>query len=379
MAKFLGRLTGAQLADKKTAQQQMANWAPRFPHLVCFDMDGHLLDSMTAKQVVVFHPVFMDRFDLRAIESFYRLHAENHNLWTEDRGCDRHEAKLHTVRSLPQDPHLAPLLAGDLQQVGAKLASLEASLAGYVDWKAKTGKAYSYDSLFEFAKLNPDDDNLHHLTEWSFCCDHEFRYVTIPMKPFPGVREALEHLADKADVLIVSKTPYNDICNWLETQNLIRLVSAVAGKEMGDKDEHICITKGGVYDVAKLKGEQVVERGGRYADDKVIMGGDGNGDLKAAKANGAYFFGTIPGKETEAWSTALELVFNPFLAGAYAESEPQLIQAFKNGMKPKGFWTTEEYKQPDGHIKEYEKLDAARQELYATCKPGGRLLTAAEL
>ena len=93
MAKFLGRLAPEQLKDKKEAQQQLLSWKPRHDFLTCFDVDGHLLDNMTSKQMIVFQPNFMDIYGLREIETFYRLHAEAHNLWTENRGCDRHEAK----------------------------------------------------------------------------------------------------------------------------------------------------------------------------------------------------------------------------------------------------------------------------------------------
>ncbi|MFH1709056.1 MAG: hypothetical protein ABIF71_14215 [Planctomycetota bacterium] len=65
--KYLGRLSAAMIADKHGAQSQILSFTPRHPFLACFDMDGHLLDSMTAKQVIVFQPVFMDRFGLRPI------------------------------------------------------------------------------------------------------------------------------------------------------------------------------------------------------------------------------------------------------------------------------------------------------------------------
>ena len=103
MAKFLGRLKPEQLKDKDTAQQQLKSWQPRYEYLACFDVDGHLLDNMTAKQVIVFQPHFMDIFGLREIETFYRLHAEHHNLWSRDRGCDRHEAQSLTAGSLLKD------------------------------------------------------------------------------------------------------------------------------------------------------------------------------------------------------------------------------------------------------------------------------------
>jgi phosphoglycolate phosphatase-like HAD superfamily hydrolase len=378
-SKYLGRLAAAMIADKRGAQSQLLSLTPRHPFLACFDMDGHLLDSMTAKQVIVFQPVFMDRFGLRPIESFYRVHAENHNLWTADRGSDRHEGKLLTVRSLLEDPHLKPRLAGPLAAIGDRLRALERALAGFVEWKDTNGRAYSYESLAEFAVLAPGDRIRRQLCEWTFCVDHEFSFVTIPMRPFDGVRATLEFLADKADVIIVSKTPYDDICNWLEAQDLIPFITAVAGREMGDKDEHICIARGGTFDAGRPKGQRIVHRGTRYADGRVVMGGDGEGDLTAARENRAFFFGTTPGRETAIWRGAVARVFQPFLKGACASVEPGLVAEFQSGQRPRGFWETPAYAALDGHINEYARLDPVRRELQALLNPGGKCMTLEQL
>lgn len=365
MAKFLGRLKTDQIKDKVTAQQQLLNWSAEHEFLTCFDVDGHLLDNMTAKQVIVFQPHFMDIYGLREIETFYRLHAEHHNLWSKDRGCDRHEAKSLTLGSLLTDPALKPGLSSDLAE---KMRGVKASIDAYIDHMHKTGGAYGFDSLHEFQQKHPEDDNLTLLVTWSRAVDLTFPFVTIPMTPFPKVRETLEFVAAKAEVLIVSKTPYEDICNWLETHNLIQYVTAVAGKEQGGKDEHICLAMGGVFDAKEKK---VLEQGSKYPPEKVIMGGDGGGDLKAAKANGAFFFPTPPGQEEQAWEHAIDAAFSPFFNGSYGSHEPDLIEVFEHAMLTKGPWEESEY----DHAQTYRKLQEKRQQLYKQLKPGGRLVT----
>ena len=363
MAKFLGRLTDDQLKDKQTAQQQLAAWQPQHEHLVCFDVDGHLLDNMTSKQVVVFHPHFMDIFGLREIEPFYRLHAEHHNLWSKDRGCDRHEAKSLTCGSLLEDPVLAERITPEMK---AKLQSIKASLDSYINHIQSTGGAYGIDSLFAFQQAHPEDPNLTLLVVWSKAVDLTFPFVTIPMQPFPNVRETLQFATGQADILIVSKTPYNDICNWLERHDLVQYVNAVAGKEQGGKDEHICIAMGGEYDA---KSKSVTRQGAKYQPKDVIMGGDGGGDLKAVKKNSGLFYPTPPGQEEAAWQSAIPEVFSPFFKGEYDALEPQRIEAFEAAMLTQGPWQAPDY----DHDAEYAKLQPKREQLYEQLKPGGRL------
>jgi phosphoglycolate phosphatase-like HAD superfamily hydrolase len=244
--------------------------------------------------------------------------------------------------------------------------SIKKSIDAYIAHIGATGGAYGFDSLHAFQKSRPADENLTRLCIWSKAVDLTFPFVTIPMQPFAGVREVFEYLSGKADVLIVSKTPYVDICNWLEARDLIRHVRAVAGKEQGNKDEHICLAMGGAFD-AKTK--TVVRQGSKYAPDHVIMGGDGGGDLKAVKKNGGYFFPTPPGREEQAWAVALDEVFRPFIAGTYGANEPEKIAGFEAAFLTRGPWEEDGYDVE----KAYEKLQPKRRALYEQLKTGGKL------
>ena len=106
---------------------------------------------------------------------------------------------------------------------------------------------------------------------------------------------------DRADVLVVSATPYEDLAAWWERSGLAAHVQAIAAKEMGTKADHI---------------RMMIEAGG-YIPDHVIMVGDGGGDLRAARANGVLFYPTPPGREAQAWFGAREC-FEAFIAGRYA-------------------------------------------------------------
>lgn len=361
--KFTGKLFESDLKEKTTAQRQLLEWEPQHDFLCCFDVDGHLLDNMLAKQVIVFQPHFMDIFGLRDIETYYRLHGEYHNLWGPDRGCDRHEAKALILDSLMSDPELSVKIDDGMCN---KIAAIKESLDKYIEHIESTGDAYGFDSLHRFALAYPGDENLTKLMAWSKACDLTFPFVTIPMPPFGKVVDTLSFVSSRADVLIVSKTPYDDICNWLEAHELIQYVTAIAGKEQGAKDEHICLAMGGKYDAAT---KAIVETGSNYLPEKVIMGGDGRGDLKAAKKNHAYFFPTPAGREQEAWNEAKDMVFGAFFDGRYASVEPVRVEEFKSAAQPVPVWEQSGYE----NKAEYAKLQPKRRHLYHQLNPGGKL------
>jgi hypothetical protein len=131
-------------------------------------------------------------------------------------------------------------------------------------------------------------------------------------------------------------------------------VQAIAGKEMGKKSDHIRLLK---------------EAGG-YADEQVIMIGDGGGDLKAARANAALFYPTPAGREREAWQHAGD-AFDAFFAGEYQGAlEDEKVAEFQDILLAAGPWQQDGYNARD----EYRKLQGKRVETYEQLHPQGKLL-----
>ena len=344
---FQGVLTPDQIAQDP--QQQIRSWKREHDFAVCIDTDGCVLDNMWAKQVIVFHPHFMDFNGLRSIEMFVRIHAEHHNLWGTTRGCDRYLAVRHTLRSLLEDPQAQDVLPTD------HVRDLLASLEGYVQFvEDSDGKwGFGIPSLTARHEANGLDYNVTRLLGWSEAVDRTFKYVTLGMPPFPGAPAVIEALAQKADVMVVSATPYDDLQEWWTRTDLARHVQGIAGKELGKKADHIRLLK---------------EAGG-YADDEVIMIGDGGGDLKAAQSNNALFYPTPAGKENAAWDTA-EDAFDAFFAGTYRGAlEDEKVAEFQGILLPEGPW------QQDGYDAEaeYRKLQQKRIDTYEQLHPQGTL------
>ncbi|MFO8006166.1 MAG: HAD hydrolase-like protein [Candidatus Brocadiia bacterium] len=345
---FQGALTEQQVSDDP--RQQLRNWERGHDFAVCIDTDGCVLDNMWAKQVIVFHPHFMDMNHLRPIEMFFRIHAEHHNLWGKTRGCDRYVAVNLTLNSLLEDPD------ADGQLPEEHICDLQSSLQGYVDYIDQSGgkKGFGIPSLTEYHEQHGLDYNITRLLAWSEAVDRTFQFVTLGMPAFEGVEETLQWLAERADLLVVSGTPYSDLAAWWQGRGLARYVQSIAGKEMGKKTEHIRLLK---------------EHGG-YGDDQVIMIGDGGGDLKAARANNAMFYPTPAGRELAAWENARE-AFQAFFDGQYrGELEDELVEQFENALLDEAPWEQDDYDARE----EYRRLLPKRIETYEMLHPNGRLL-----
>lgn len=345
---FKGVLSPEQI--EKDPQQQLRSWKREHDFLVCIDTDGCVVDNMSAKQILVFHPFFMDMNNLRSIESYFRLHCEHHNLWATTRGCDRYLAIQLTLASLLEDPQGKDVIDA------AWIKELKASVDSYVNWVNQTeGVSFGIPSLARYHKEHGRDYNITRLLAWSEAVDRSFAFITVPMEPFPYVRETVQYLAERADILVVSGTPYSDLAEWWVRNNLAQYAQAIASKEMGKKDEHI----------------RIVKESGGYGDDHIIMCGDGGGDLKAVKKNNGLFFPTPPGKEVDAWSNAME-VFNAFFDGAYrgSELEKRKLEEFDNALLTKAPWEECDYE----HIEAYRKNQQLRISLRDRYHPEGKLL-----
>jgi len=80
----LPRLTEEQI--KEDAEQQLRKFKRTKDFLIAIDTDGCVTDNMNGKQMLIFHPQFLEFYQLWGIESYFREVAEYYNLfsWIED-------------------------------------------------------------------------------------------------------------------------------------------------------------------------------------------------------------------------------------------------------------------------------------------------------
>jgi len=343
----LPRLTEEQI--KKDAEQQLRKFKRTKNFLIAIDTDGCVTDNMNGKQMLIFHPQFMEFYQLWEIESYYREIAEYYNLFSIDRGCNRFIAIQLTLTALQNRTDVQQVL----QERYIKLTNIK-SLNEYIAYTKKNKLGLGNPSLEEFLNQNPKNLALYKLLGWSEAVNRMFPHISAKMPPFDKVKECLELMAQYADILIVSKTPYSDLANYWEAQGIAQYVQIIAGQEMGSKGHHI----------------EIAKKAGKYEDDQVMMIGDGGGDLKAVKVNSGLFYPTPPGQEQEAWDN-FPWAFQRFKKREYkGEFEDELLQAFKRSLRTSPPWKEDGY----NHLRSYKEKQEIRKALYAKFNPQGRLI-----
>ena len=344
----LPRLTEEQL--KKDPERQLRNFKRMKDFLVAIDTDGCLTDNMNGKQMLIFHPQFMEFYSLWGIESYFREVAEYYNLFSVNRGCNRFIAIRLTLKALSARKDVREIL----KEKQIELPDVRI-VEEYIAYAKENEFGLGNPSLERY--INEEKQTffpLYKLLGWSEAVNRTFPHISAKIPPFRGVKECLEFMAQYADILVVSKTPYTDLANYWEDQRISDYVHIIAGQEMGSKAHHIEVTK----------------KAGRYPDDHVLMIGDGKGDLSAVKENNGLFYPTPPGKEQKAWDE-FKNAFERFVHGEYkGEFEEKLLADFDKAFLKTPPWEQSGY----DHVKAYKEKQELRKKLYRSFNPAGRLL-----
>lgn len=343
----LPRLTEKQV--KEDAEQQLRKFKRTKDFLIAIDTDGCVTDNMSGKQMLIFHPQFMEFYQLWRVESYFREVAEYYNLFSVDRGCNRFIAIQLTLTTLQNRKDVQQVL----RERHVKLPDIK-PLNEYIAYTKENKLGLGNPTLEEYLNQNPLDLSLYKLLGWSEAVNRTFPHISAKIPPFNHVEECLKSIAQHADILIVSKTPYADLANYWEAQGIAKYVQIIAGQEMGSKGHHI----------------EVAKNVGKYKDDQVLMIGDGGGDLKAVKENNGLFYPTSPGQEQEAWDNFPD-AFQRFIKKEYKdEFEEKHLKVFEKSLLTSPPWQEDGY----GHIRSYREKQEIRKALYAKFNPQGRLL-----
>ncbi|MDZ4198159.1 MAG: HAD hydrolase-like protein, partial [Kiritimatiellia bacterium] len=272
---------------------------PTRDSLVGVDSDGCVFDTMGVKQIRHFHPLILRFWNLEPAEKEFRETAEFVNLRSRWRGSNRFPALLKTFELFST--------RADVRALNLPLPVLE-PLQSYVE----SGLPLGNPSLAQEVERTGDAE-LRRLLDWSRAVDREIAENMKPVPPFRGVREALERMRGRSDVLVVSQTPEPALVHEWTLHGLRPLVRQIAGQELGTKAEHLRMASAG-----------------KYAADRVLMIGDAPGDLQAARETGAFFFPVFPGREEESWSELFSEGYDRFLEGRFGgDYQDRMIRAFE--------------------------------------------------
>ena len=286
----------------------LKNFKPSKDFFVGLDSDGCVFPTMELKHKECFCPNFIRHFGFQSVSRFARETWEFVNLYSRDRGANRFPALLKSIELLIARPEFKRSATG----------------APDTAWLIKfiaSDKPKSNAGLKEFLKEN-DNPDLRHLLAWSESVNRDIDAMVHDVRPFGLVRESLEKIFPKADMMVVSGTPFGALEKEWKEHGIDRFAKLTCGQEQGTKKEHLSIA-------AK----------GRYPTGHVLMVGDAPGDHKAATANSALFFPINPGNEEGSWEVFYAEALDRFFQGTYkGEFENRLVKEFYGLLPDKPGW-----------------------------------------
>jgi phosphoglycolate phosphatase-like HAD superfamily hydrolase len=294
--------------NTEQAAKPLIDMQPSQRFFVGIDSDGCAFDTMEIKHKECFCPNIIKYWDLQPASKYAREAAEFVNLYSRWRGVNRWPALVKVFDLLRKRP-------------AVQARDVAIPEAPHVREFMNSGLPQSNDGLQAYKDQHPDPE-LDKALAWSKAVNSAIADMVHGIPPFPYVRESLQLLQDKADMIVVSQTPTEALVREWQEHHIDRFVRAIAGQEMGTKSQHIAFAAAGKYPV-----------------DRMLMIGDALGDLKAARDNQALFFPINPGHEDESWQRFYEEGIAKFLAQEYTrEYEASLIAEFEKTMPESPPW-----------------------------------------
>jgi phosphoglycolate phosphatase-like HAD superfamily hydrolase len=288
--------------------QQLLALKPGKEFFIGIDSDGCAFDTMEIKQKECFCPNFIRYFKMQPVSKFARETWEFVNLYSTNRGCNRFLAVNESLRLLAARP-----------EIKARNFTVP-SAEPLIEWTKRESKLGN-PALKKYAS-EVNDPFINQTLEWSLKVNEDIEKMVFGITPFPFVRECLEKIKSKADAMVVSQTPFDALSREWRENKIDHYLSFIAGQEHGTKSEHLKYAAKGKYD-----------------DDKILMVGDANGDLKAARSNGVLFYPINPGHEESSWERLYKEGLDKFFEGTFKGTyENDLIGEFESYLPENPSW-----------------------------------------
>ncbi len=285
------------------AAKPLVEMQPKYEFFVGIDSDGCAFDTMEIKHKECFCPNTINYWGLQSVSKYAREAFEFVNLYSKWRGINRWPALVKVFD-----------LLRERKEVQARHAQIPEA-PRLREFIAAEAYPNSNDGLKAYMAEHPDPE-LERGLGWSLAVNASIADMVHGIPPFPYLRESLDFLLDKADMMVVSQTPDEALEREWAEHSIDKYVRLIAGQEKGTKTQHLALAAVG-----------------KYPSDHILMIGDAPGDMKAARANNALFFPVNPGHEEESWQRFFEEGLHKFLALEYAgDYEAGLIAEFEKFM-----------------------------------------------
>ncbi|MDR1385692.1 MAG: HAD family hydrolase [Planctomycetaceae bacterium] len=291
-------------------QNIMLTYTAKHEFLIGIDSDGCTFDTMELKHKECFIPQTISHWGLQGVSKYAREAAEFVNLYSKSRGVNRFPGLIETLEWLQKRAEVAAR--------GVKI-EIPQELIDWVKSETKLGNP----ALKKTVEAT-QDPILAKTLAWSEAVNRQVgEIVREGVPPFPFVRESLEKMTDRADILVVSATPQEALIREWEEQDLAKYTAEICGQEIGTKKESLGYA------------QQV----GNYAVNHILMVGDAPGDYRAAMANNALFFPINPGTEEKSWEKLDKEGLNRFFDGTFAgDYQKALLDEFDSYLPEKPSW-----------------------------------------
>ncbi len=282
-------------------QSLLKDFKPKHQFFIGFDSDGCVFDTMEIKQKECFCPNNIKYWALQPISKYARETSEFVNLYSKWRGINRFSALIKIFDLLAEREEIK---AREFKVPEAK------SLREWVVSGVPLGNV-----TLKEAVAKTGDPALKNALAWNEAVNKTIAEIVYGIPPYPLVRESMEKLSLKADLICVSQTPREALEREWAEHDISKYPVIIAGQELGTKKEHLSL--GAV---------------GKYQPNHILMVGDAQGDLEAVQANGGLFYPINPGHEEASWQRfyeeALDRFFNESYQGDYEASLIREFQAY---------------------------------------------------
>ena len=297
----------------KDHQLELKAFRPKHDFFVGIDSDGCAFNSMEVKHNDGFSVSLIKHFGLAGISRQVHQVWDFVNLYSKTRGINRFKSIVLVCDFLKELPKV--------QSSGVVVPNFS-YLRDWIENETSLGNpalAAKIDS-----STRAEKKELEQVMAWSLGVNNMIEQVVHNLPPFPGVRDSLQKLHGKADVLVVSATPYEALKREWDEHEITAYVALIAGQEMGSKTEHLTISASD-----------------RYPSERILMVGDSPGDLKAAQSVDALFFPINPGEEELSWQSFLKEGIDKFFSGKFAgDYQQELIQKYEAFLPEHPPWRT---------------------------------------
>lgn len=281
------------------ADNALVEFRPRTAFFVGIDSDGCAFDAMEIKHKECFTPNTIKHWNLQAVSTMARETAEFVNLYSTSRGLNRWIALVKVFELLAARPEVAA--RGVTVPTGEAIKRFIASGFPLFD-----------QGIRDYAAEHPDPE-LDRAIAWTAGVNASIEDMVKGVPPFPYVRESLQAMQGRVDLMVVSATPVEALEREWAEHGLAQYMNVIAGQEQGTKAEHL-------RDAAK----------GKYPDDHILLIGDAPGDRDAATSQGVLYYPINPGHEAASWRRFHDEALGRFLDGTFAgDYQAALIAEFE--------------------------------------------------